>query len=69
MKDTEYGCKIKQFRDYLFILQCSIEDSEISEKCIDQSIRLRQRISALLDIYNQVLDGREFDEDYLERYL
>lgn len=63
--------KLKEIRDYLYSLQWNFEDT-FSEynKLLDQSIRVSQRVRALLDIYQQMVEkGRVFDEEYLKQYL
>lgn len=61
---------IKFFRDYLYHAQVEFERDCKDEFLIDQSIRVKQRISALLDIYSQIIcEDRKFNENYLERYL
>lgn len=60
---------IKKFRRYLYNSQYDFEDTKLEERNLDQSVRLSQRIRALLDLYEQSLEGRVFDEDYLKQYL
>ena len=60
---------IKKFRKYLYDSQWDFEDTKPEEKNLDQSIRLSQRVRTLLDLYEQSLEGRVFDEDYLKQYL
>ena len=60
---------IKKFRKYLYYSQWDFEDTKPEERNLDQSVRLSQRIRALLDLYEQSLEGRVFDEDYLKQYL
>lgn len=60
---------IKKFREYLYDSQWDFEDTKPEERNLDQSIRLSQRVRALLDLYEQSLEGRVFDEDYLRQYL
>ena len=60
---------IKKFRDYLYQNQRTFEEITENETQLDQSRMVRERISGLLDIYSQILDGREFNEDYLKKYL
>ena len=60
---------IKMFRSYLYNKQWEYEDTKPEERNLDQSIRLSQRVRALLDLYEQSLEGRVFDEDYLKQYL
>lgn len=60
---------IKAFKIYLYNCQWDFEDTKPEEKNLDQSIRLSQRMRALLDLYEQSLEGRIFDEGYLKQYL
>lgn len=58
--------ELREIRDRLYDIQYQYEyESNFNE----QSIRVRQRISQLLDIYSQIISGREFNEDYLDKYL
>lgn len=62
--------KLKEIRDYLYMLQCDFESICTNEKLESQSIRVSQRVRALLNIYQQMVEeGRLFDEDYLKKYL
>lgn len=65
----EIQSNIKKFRRYLYNSQYDFEDTKPEEKNLDQSVRLSQRMRALLDLYEQSLEGRVFDEDYLKQYL
>ena len=65
----EIQSNIKKFRRYLYDSQWDFEDTKPEERNLDQSIRLNQRVRALLDLYEQSLEGRVFDEDYLKQYL
>lgn len=65
----EIQSNIKKFRRYLYNSQCDFEDTKPEERNLDQSVRLSQRMRALLDLYEQSLEGRVFDEDYLKQYL
>lgn len=59
--------ELKVIRDRLYELQCNYENTENYN---EQSIRISQRIRALLDIYEQIIrKDRIFDENYLEKYL
>lgn len=59
--------RLKEMRDELFEIQL---EYETNEKWNEQSIRVGQRIRALLDIYEQIIvDDRVFEEEYLKRYL
>ena len=60
---------IKKFRNYLDENQCTFEEITESQTQLDQSRMVGERISDLLDIYSQILKGREFNEDYLKKYL
>lgn len=62
MNNTE----LKQIRDYLYQLQFEYEQEKDYN---EQTIRVNQRARALLDIYEQMLKGRVFDEEYLRKYL
>lgn len=53
---------LKWIRDYLYELQFEYEQEENYN---EQSIRVNQKARALLDIYDQILNGRVFDEEYL----
>ena len=62
--------KLKEISDYLYDLQCDFEESSSNEQLLNQSIRVSQRVRALLDIYQQMVEqGRVFDEEYLRCYL
>ena len=62
--------KLKDIRDYLYILQGDFESITTKEELMYQSIRVSQRVRALLNIYQQMVEqGRLFDEDYLKKYL
>lgn len=69
MDSKENSKRLKQMRDDLYWMQVDYEESNLTDKALDQSIRVGQRIRALLDIYSQILGGREFEEEYLENYL
>lgn len=69
MEVKENSKRLKQMRDDLYWMQVDYEESNPTDKALDQSIRVGQRIRALLDIYSQILGGREFEEEYLENYL
>lgn len=57
----------KEMREELFAIQL---EYETNAKWNEQSIRVNQRIRALLDIYEQiVVDDRVFEEGYLKEYL
>ena len=60
--------KLKEIRDYLYMLQGDFESITTNEDLMYQSIRVSQRIRALLNIYQQMLENeRLFDEDYLKK--
>ena len=62
--------KLKDIRDYLYILQGDFESITTNEELMYQSIRVSQRVRALLNIYQQMVEqNRLFDEDYLKKYL
>lgn len=62
--------KLKDIRDYLYMLQGDFESVTTNEELMYQSIRVSQRVRALLNIYQQMVEqGRLFDEDYLKKYL
>ena len=62
--------KLKDIRDYLYMLQCDFESITTNEELMYQSIRVSQRVRALLNIYQQMVEqNRLFDEDYLKKYL
>ena len=62
--------KLKDIRDYLYMLQGDFESITTNEELMYQSIRISQRVRALLNIYQQMLEqNRLFDEDYLKKYL
>lgn len=62
--------KLKDIRDYLYMLQGDFESITTNEELMYQSIRVSQRVRALLNIYQQMVEqGRLFDEDYLKKYL
>ena len=61
--------KLKDIRDYLYMLQGDFESITTNEDLMYQSIRVSQRIRALLNIYQQMVEqNRLFDEDYLKKY-
>lgn len=62
--------KLKDIRDYLYMLQGDFESITTDEELMYQSIRVYQRVRALLNIYQQMVEkNRLFDEDYLKKYL
>ena len=62
--------KLKDIRDYLYMLQGDFESITTNEELMYQSIRVSQRVRALLNIYQQMVENdRIFDEDYLKKYL
>lgn len=62
--------KLKDIRDYLYMLQGDFESIITNEELMYQSIRVSQRVRALLNIYQQMVEqNRLFDEDYLKKYL
>lgn len=62
--------KLKDIRDYLYMLQGDFESITTDEELMYQSIRVSQRVRALLNIYQQMVEqNRLFDEDYLKKYL
>ena len=62
--------RLKEIRDYLYSLQIVVETMASNEQLKDQSVRVYQRIRALLNIYQQMAEeDRTFDEDYLKKYL
>ena len=62
--------KLKDMRDYLYFLQGDFESITTNEELMYQSIRVYQRVRALLNIYQQMVENdRIFDEDYLKKYL
>ena len=62
--------KLTDIRDYLYMLQGDFESITTDEELMYQSIRVSQRVRALLNIYQQMVEqNRLFDEDYLKRYL
>ena len=62
--------KLKDIRDYLYMLQGDFESTTTNEELMYQSIRVSQRVRALLNIYQQMVEqNRLFDEDYLKKYL
>ena len=62
--------KLKDIRDYLYFLQGDFESITTNEELMYQSIRVSQRVRALLNIYQQMVEqNRLFDEDYLKKYL
>ena len=62
--------KLKDIRDYLYFLQGDFESITTNEELMYQSIRVYQRVRALLNIYQQIVEkNRLFDEDYLKKYL
>ena len=62
--------KLKEIRDYLYFLQGDFESITTDEELMYQSIRVSQRVRALLNIYQQMVEqNRLFDEDYLKKYL
>ena len=62
--------KLKDIRDYLYMLQGDFESVTTNEELMYQSIRVSQRVRALLNIYQQMVEqNRLFDEDYLKKYL
>ena len=62
--------KLKEIRDYLYMLQGDFESITTDEELMYQSIRVSQRVRALLNIYQQMVErNRLLDEDYLKNYL
>ena len=62
--------KLQDIRDYLYFLQGDFESITTNEELMYQSIRVYQRVRALLNIYQQMVEqNRLFDEDYLKKYL
>ena len=62
--------KLKDIRDYLYMLQGEVESITTDEELMYQSMRVSQRVRALLNIYQQMVEqNRLFDEDYLKKYL
>ena len=62
--------KLKDIRDYLYMLQGDFESITNDEELMYQSNRVSQRVRALLNIYQQMVEqNRLFDEDYLKKYL
>ena len=62
--------KLKDIRDYLYMLQGDFESITTDEELMYQSIMVSQRVRALLNIYQQMVEqNRLFDEDYLKKYL
>lgn len=62
--------KLKDIRDYLYMLQGDFESITTDDELMYQSIRVSQRVRALLNIYQQMVEqNRLFDEDYLKKYL
>ena len=62
--------KLKDIRDYLYMLQGDFESITTNEDLMYQSIRVSQKVRALLNIYQQMVEqNRLFDEDYLKKYL
>ena len=62
--------KLKDIRDYLYMLQGDFENTTTDDKLMYQSIRVSQRVRASLNIYQQMVEqNRLFDEDYLKKYL
>lgn len=62
--------KLKDIRDYLYRLQGDFESITTNNELMYQSIRVSQRVRALLNIYQQMVEqNRLFDEDYLKKYL
>ena len=62
--------KLKDIRDYLYMLQGDFESITTNEELMYQSIRVSQRVRALLNIYQQMVEeNRLFDDDYLKKYL
>ena len=62
--------KLKDIRDYLYFLQGDFESITTDEELMYQSIRVSQRVRALLNIYQQMVENdRIFDEEYLKKYL
>lgn len=59
--------ELKAMRERIFTIQ---EEYEEKESYNEQSIRISQRIRALLNIYEQIIkENRMFEEDYLKGYL
>lgn len=43
------------------------KDDKRSKLCVEQSNRLQQKVSCMVDLFEQsITDGREFNEGYLE---
>lgn len=62
--------KLKDIRDYLYMLQGDFESITTNEELMYQSIRVSQIVRALLNIYQQMVEqNRLFDEEYLKKYL
>lgn len=61
--------KIINTRNFLYKVQEEFETLGEDEDLIYQAIVVRQRISALLNIYCQmVCEKRKFNKDYLKKY-
>lgn len=57
---------LKWIREYLYEIQFEYEQEKDYN---EQTINVNQTIRALLDIYEQMLNGRVFEDEYLRRYL
>ena len=60
-----------QVKETLFKFQWDKEKlSKDNQELVDQTVRIEQRLTSLLNIYKQMMvDDRVFDEGYLEQYL
>lgn len=57
---------LKWIREYLYEIQFEYEQGKDYN---EQTININQRIRALLNIYEQMLNGRVFEDEYLKEYL
>lgn len=64
--------KLKDIRDYLFIVQCGFENLTRDEELKYQSKEIYRRLRALLNIYQKIVEEEmllDGDKEYLEKYL
>lgn len=64
--------KLKDIRDYLFIVQCCFENITRDEELKYQSKEIYRRVRALLNIYQKIVEDEmllDGDKDYLKKYL
>lgn len=58
--------ELKAMRERIYTMQEEYEKS--TSFYIEPTVRVSQRIRALLNIYEQMLNGKEFEDFYLQQY-